>query len=132
MERPAMLLETILKQFSVDLDLSVECDVTTMWRRYEHEGFSFLALTLPRLSDALLQGIESGRFTCPTDFCRHGSLPRFLGGFFKRVFTMDGGLRDNACSDSIFAIRSICDFWKKPQIACSPERNAKAEAKYTA
>lgn len=132
MERPAMLLETILKQFSVDLDLSVERDVTTMWRRYEHEGFSFLALTLPRLSDALLQGIESGRFTCPTDFCRHGSLPRFLGGFFKRVFTMDGGLRDNACPDSIFAIRSVCDFWKKPQIACSPERNAKAEAKYIA
>lgn len=130
MERPAMLLETMLKQFSIDLDLSVERDVATMLRRYEHEGFSFLALTLPKLSDALLQGIELGRFSCPTDFSRHGSLPRFLGGFFKRVFTVDGVLRDDAAADCIFAIRNVCDFWKKPKIACTPDRNEKAERRY--
>lgn len=130
MERPAMLLETILKQFSMDLDLSVERDVAVMRHRFEHEGFSFLSITLPKLSDALLQGIELGRFTCPTDFSSHGSLPRLLGGFFKRVFDKDGILLPQPQPDCIFAIRSICDFWKKPKIACTPDRNEKAEVRY--
>lgn len=130
MERPTMLLRAMLEQFSIDLDLSVERDVATLQRRFEHEGFSFLSITLPKLSDALLQGIESGRFTCPTDFCRHGSLPRFLGGFFNRVFSRDGVLLSNLDPDYIFAIRSICDFWKKPKVACSPAREEAAEAKF--
>lgn len=130
MERPAMLLEARMQQCSLDLDLSVERDIAVMRRRYEHEGFSFVSITLPKLADALLQGIEAGRFTCPTDFCRHGRLPRFLGGFFKRVFSMDGDLLPHPQPDCIDAIRSICDFWKKPKIACTPERNAKAEERY--
>jgi hypothetical protein len=103
-----------------------------MRHRYEQEGFSFLSITLPRLSDALLQGIEAGRFTCPAGFSRHGSLPRFLGGFFNRLFSRDGVLLHSAKAETISSLRQILDFWKKPKIACSPEREALAEAKYIA
>jgi hypothetical protein len=90
MKRPTMLVKAILADARLDLDLSVERDAHTIARRCEHEGVSFLTLTLPTLSDALERGIESGTFTCPTSFSRHGSLPRLLSGFFKRVFTIDG------------------------------------------
>lgn len=132
MERPAMLLEAVLHQCSIDLDLSVERDVKQIRHRYEHEGFSFLALTLPKLSDALLKGIESGHFSCPTDFCSHGRLPRLLGGFFKCVFDSDGVLLQDANPDCIEAIRSICDFWKKPEVPCSQARQEAAEMKFIA
>jgi len=126
MKRPTMLVKALLQDAALDLDLSVERDVQRVEHRCEHEGFSFLAITLPTLSDALERGLESGTFTCPTSFCRHGSLPRFLGGFFKRVFTMDGRLRDDACPNTVFWIRQICRFFKKPKIGCSPDKNRKA------
>ena len=127
MKRPTMLVQAILQQAAMDLDLSVERDVLTLVRRCKHEGLPFLTITLPTLSDALEQGIEAGRFSCPSAFGRHGSLPRFLGGFFKRVFTLDGGLRPDACSECIHSIRQVCRFFKKLSIPCMNERaNAQA------
>ena len=125
-KRPTMLVKAMLQQAALDLDLSVERDQQRVVDRCKHEGLSFLTMTLPSLSDALERGLESGSFTCPTSFSRHGSLPRFLGGFFKRVFAKDGRLLPDACSDTIESIRMICRFFKKPKIACSSKRNAKA------
>nr|UJQ85271.1 MAG: hypothetical protein 3 [Leviviridae sp.] len=125
-KRPTMLVQALLQQAARDLDLSVERDVATLRRRCEHEGLAFLTLTLPVLSDALERGLETGCFSCPSSFARHGRLPRFLGGFFKQVFTMDGALRDEAPADVIFYIRQICRFFKKPKMECSPARNRAA------
>ena len=126
MKRPTMLVEAVLRQAATDLDLSVERDVELVRRRCKHEGLSFLTITLPSLSDALERGIEEGTFSCPTSFSRHGSLPRFLGGFFKRVFALDGKLLLNPCPNVVFYIRQICRFFKKLFIGCSPSRNLKA------
>jgi hypothetical protein len=126
MKRPTMLVKAMLEQLSMDLDLSVERDVQTIVRRCEHEGFSFLTITLPQLSDALERGLEAGTFTCPGNFSRHGSLPRFMGGFFKRVFDKDGSLRDEPCPYTIAGIRQVCRFFKKLKLECSPKRNAQA------
>lgn len=130
MKRPTMLYKALLAQASLDLDLSVERDVATLQHRLEHEGLSFLTITLPKLSDALEQGLEHGRFTCPTDFSRHGSLPRFLGGFFNRVFERSGELRLDAPSDVIYYIRQICRFFKKLKIPCSASRESEAVERY--
>nr|UJQ85862.1 MAG: hypothetical protein 3 [Leviviridae sp.] len=121
-----MLVKAVLQQAALDLDLSVERDCQRIDSRCEHEGLSFLTITLPLLSDALERGLESETFTCPTQFSRHGSLPRFLGGFFKRVFTYDGRLLPDPCPDTVFYIRQICRFFKKLKIECSPKRNLKA------
>ncbi len=121
-----MLVEAILRQASLDLDLSVERDVSTLKRRCEHEGLAFLTLTLPVLSDALERGLETGRFSCPSNFARHGRLPKFLSGFFNRVFTMDGTLRDEAPANVVFYVRQICRLFKKPKMGCSPEKDRAA------
>ncbi len=130
MKRPTMLVEAILRQAEMDLDLSVERDIAVMRRRCEHEGLSFLTITLPSLSDALEKGLEEGRFSCPTSFSRHGSLPRFMGGFFNRVFTRSGELYPHANPDVIFFIRQICRFFKKLKIECSPSRNRAATQRF--
>nr|QDH89538.1 MAG: RNA-dependent RNA polymerase [Leviviridae sp.] len=123
MKRPTMLVQAILRQLSLDLDLSVERDLKRVSDRCEHEGLSFLTITLPQLCDALERGIEVGTFTCPSAFARHGSLPRFLGGFFKRVFKTDGRLLDEPCPYTIAGIRQVCRFFKKLKLACSEKKN---------
>lgn len=122
MKRPTMLIKAILQQAALDLDLSVERDVRTLEHRGEHEGLSFFTITLPQLSDALERGLEAGTFTCPTSFSRHGSLPRFLGGFFKRVFKSDGELLPSPCPECIYYIRQISRFFKKLKMGCSQKR----------
>ena len=127
MKRPPMLIvKAMLADASLDLDLSVERDFERIRSRFEHEGFSFLAITLPQLSDALERGLETGTFKCPTLFSRHRRLPRFMSGFFKRVFDQEGRLREDACPHSVRWIRQICRFWKKPKIGCSKARNRQA------
>jgi len=127
MKRPTMLLvKALLEQLSLDLDLSVERDIQRIVCRYKHEGLSFLTLTLPKLCDALERGIESGTFTCPSEFAKHGSLPRFLGGFFKRVFDKDGRLQKEICPYTILGIRQVCTFFKKVELDCTGSREAAA------
>lgn len=127
MKRPTMLVKALLAQASLDLDLSVERDVSCVERRYRTEGFSFLTITLPQLSDALERGLEAGTFTCPTSFARHGSLPRFMGGFFKRVFERNGRLLPDPCPYAVESIRQVCRFFKKLKTRCSPKRERQAE-----
>jgi len=126
MKRPTMLVQAILHQAAIDLDLSVERDLQTLASRCKHEGLSFLTLVLPKLSDSLEKGLECGLFSCPTNFSRHGRLPKFLSGFFKRVFTLDGVLLDDACPYSIGYIRQICRFFKKPKMECPSRVNEEA------
>jgi len=121
-KRPTMLVKALLEQASLDLDLSVERDVATLQRRCEHEGLSFLTITLPLLSDALERGLEAGTFSCPGQFARQRSLPRFMGGFFKRVFNKDGKLLDNPCAEAICWIRQVARFFKKLKTLCSKSR----------
>jgi len=129
-KRPTMLVEAVLRQAALDLDLSVERDVETIRRRCDHEGFSFLTITLPMLSDALEKGLEHGLLTVPTQFSRNGSLPRLLGGFFRRVFDKEGRLLPEPCSHTVFYVRQISRFMKKLKISCTPEREAQAAAHF--
>jgi len=129
-EIPTMLTMELANELASCQGLSASRDLVAIQDRCKHEGLSFLTITLPLLSDALESGLESGRFTCPTNFRSHESLPRFLGGFFKRVFAPSGELLDSPCVDSIYAIRQICRFQKKLRIACTPSRERAAIRKY--
>ena len=122
MKRPTMLVKALLRQAALDLDLSVERDLQTIANRCEHEGLSFLTITLPQLSDALERGIETGTFKCPLGFSMHRSLPRFLGGFFKRVFDKDGRLLPKVCPETVYWIRQISRFFKKIKKPCTDVR----------
>jgi len=124
-----MLYQAMLAQASIDLEVSTERDNVEIRHRIEHEGLSFLTITLPTLSDSLESGLEAGRFTLPLGFKpyrRKGTLPALLQGLFKRVFDLDGKLLDRVCAESIYWIRQICRFFKKPKIPCSPAREEQA------
>jgi hypothetical protein len=99
-KRPTMLLRVLIEELSAHLGLSAERDVSCLIRRSEHEGLAFMTLTLPLLSDALESGLESGRFSFPSNFSGHGSFPRFLGGFFKSVFSGTGEVLGEPCHES--------------------------------
>ncbi len=133
MNRPTMLFQALLTQVSMELGVSTERDFAVLRNRFEHEGLSFLTITLPKLCDSLEEGLEVGRFTLPNGFKpfrRNGTLPAFLQGLFNRVFDEGGNLLDEACAESILWIRQVTRFFKKPKLLCSPARMGQAVSRF--
>jgi len=99
--------------------LAVRCrtsavrDITTVTDRVEHEGLSFLAITLANYGKAFERWLERG-FVEPwdaTEFTfgsRLTGLPPFLEGFLARVFDAASGvLLDEPSIEAIYAIRQL-------------------------
>jgi len=62
---------------------------------------------------------------------RGGSFPRFLGGFFSRVFDRHSGvLVDDPCTDSIHAIRQLTLMFGKIGLECSDARKLKSVSNF--
>lgn len=135
MKKPTELLGVVLLNEGFYTKLAVERDLREIEDRFEHEGLSFLTITLPVLSDALERGLSEGRIT-PIFFPgfkvrkRGGSLPALLQGFFMRVFDQDGWLLDSPCIDSIRAIRQVTRLFKKVELPCSSARVKQAFERY--
>lgn len=135
MEIPTTLLGQLLREAAICASLSVERDVLEIERRFEHEGMSFLTITLPSLDDALTKGLAEGRIA-PAMFPgfkpwkRGGKLPALLSGFFMRVFDRDGELLDCPCIEAIRTIRQISRTFKKVLLPCSSARINRAFERY--
>lgn len=135
MKIPITLLDKLLLEAGRLVDVSVERDLATIRGRIEHEGMSFLTITLPSLCDALDRGLADGRISPPLfmgfrPLRRSGSLPTLLSGFFIRVFDVDGWLLPSPCIDSIEAIRQVTRFFKKVELPCSAARVKRAYERY--
>jgi hypothetical protein len=100
-------------------------DWKTIARRTEHEGSSFLTITLPAFAKDFDQSLADGyvgdnRFV---SFSRTGGLPRFLGGFLRLVFSSGSGvLLDSPDVMAIRAIRQFCMAFGKLNLPCSEKR----------
>jgi len=107
---------------------SATLDIKTVKRRVEHEGLSFLTITLPDLGKSTQKWIDQGHVGINPSFTTgRGSLPLMLGGFFARVFDRSSGtLLDEPCIDSILAIRQLTLMFGKILLPCSKEREQKA------
>jgi hypothetical protein len=88
-------------------------DITTVTRRFEHEGISFLAISLADYGKAIQKWLDHGqvgpRSDCP-GFHRDKKtgLPRLLGGFLVRVFEPGSGmLLDDPDVEAIIALRLL-------------------------
>jgi len=97
MKSPVALLDSLLTRDFSRLNPGVkglERDFVTVQHRVKHEGTGFLTQALPALDDALIQGLASGRFTCPIGFkkIRGGAIPVFLQGMLSEVFDSLTGL----------------------------------------
>jgi hypothetical protein len=108
-------------------------DINTVLSRVEHEGLSFLTITLPDFGKAIEKWLDLGQVGINSSFRkgRRGDLPLFLGGFLNRVFDRDSGLLlDEPCTDSILALRQLTLMFGKMQMECSPARQAAAVQNY--
>jgi len=108
-------------------------DFKTVLFRSEHEGLSFLTITLPEFGKDFQKSLDQGQVDRRlfSSFKRKGELPRFLGGFLDRVFDRASGrLLDEPCIDSILAIRQLSLMFGKIEIPCSDARVSRAMRAY--
>ncbi len=105
-------------------------DAKTVTARTEHEGISFLGISLAKFGKDLQKGLDRG-FVDHDDFAgfqRSRGLPRFLGGFLDLVFCRETGmLLDEPSIAAISALHQFTSMWAKIEIPCS---DARTEAAY--
>jgi hypothetical protein len=85
-------------------------DFKTVQCRFEHEGSSFLTITLPAFGKDFERSLELGQVdrSLFAGFQWKGCLPRFLGGFTGQVFDRASGrLLDEPSVDAILAVRQL-------------------------
>lgn len=121
MKSPIVLLVSLLNDIG-RLDphaKGLERDIRTLEFRYEHEGISFLTVTLPAFCMAIERGLSEGQFRCPLGFrkLKGSSLPRLFSGLTSNVFDTATGLVketvDEGCLSSIFQLTML---FKKVQM----------------
>jgi len=128
-----LLWSVLLNEFGERCCTSTTLDLQKAKRRVEHEGLSFLTITLPAFCKDFEKSLEEGKVDRDlfTGFQFRGGLPLFLGGFLDRVFDRGSGvLLQDPDIESIFAIRQLTLIFSKILLPCSPEREASAIAGY--
>ncbi len=124
MKSPIALLRSLfsdLKRLNPGVK-GLDRDVVTIEKRFENEGYGFLTIALPALDAALVQGLSSGKFTCPMHFktVPGGTIPRFLSGMFCKVFDpLTGLLVEDPDVGIVKDLRTVLMLFKKTQL--SPE-----------
>lgn len=123
------LLREVLSEEGTMCCTDTRRDWKTITARFEHEGLSFLTITLPAFAKDLQKGLDLGQVTDDLfmGFARTGGLPRFLGGFLRLVFERGSGkLLPEPSIDAIQAIRQITLLYSKIELPCSDARVAAA------
>jgi hypothetical protein len=121
--------DMIAKCTDVHLDVR---DVKTLTSRVEHEGLSFLTITLPTLGQDFEKALASGVIdpTSFRSFRKRGKAPAFLQGVFGQVFDSEGRILDGPSIPAIEGIRQIAFTFKKLEVPCSSLRVDKVLARY--
>lgn len=127
MKSPIALLSSLLNDFS-RLNPGVkglDRDIKTIERRFENEGYGFLAVALPALCDSLVEGLTTGKFTCPPGFRKDpkwGTIPLLFRGMFCEVFEPEtGNLKDAPEQGVLRDLYQVLKLFKKVQVSASNE-----------
>jgi hypothetical protein len=104
-----------------------------MFSRVEHEGDSFLTITLPNYASDFERSLELG--FVPSDaflgFKKRFGLPVFLQGFLHGVFDKSTAvILPSVNTECVRSIRQLCLLFKKVEIPTTPERDRSAAKKY--
>jgi len=108
-------------------------DIKYVSKRVEHEGFSFLTITLPTFGKDIEKCLDRGYVDRDLfkGFPWQAGLPRFLGGFLDLVFDRASGvLLDNPSIDAILVLRQLTLMFNKILLECSNTRVKDAIDKY--
>jgi hypothetical protein len=126
MKSPIALLRSLLSDFK-RLNPGVkglDRDIISIEKRFENEGYGFLTIALPALDAALVRGVSSGKFTCPTGFktLRRGTIPRIFSGMFCKVFdSLSGNLVESPDLGVLKDLRTVLLLFKKTQLSTENE-----------
>lgn len=126
-------LQHVLDDLGTWCCTSTSQDLKTVLARIDHEGLSFLTITLPAFGKAFERSLDEGMVTpgLLSYGGRKGSLPRLLSGFFELVFERSTGrLLDVPSVSAIWAIRQFTLMFAKIALPCTPARERAAMATY--
>ena len=129
MKRLISLHQVIVQELGDRCGISTTRDLKTITRRFEHEGDSFLTITLPGYGKAFERWLDRGQVEIDPDlhFRYRAGTPQFLRGFLSLVFDEnDGRLLDEPSIEAIYAVRQITLMFGKILLPCTPERERKA------
>ncbi len=133
MKSQMVFLQMLCDDVASRCHTSTQRDFIEMSRRVEHEGQSFLTITLPSFANDFHRALDKGGVDSSlfTGFSKKGHLPRFLGGLMSLVFdTGSGQLIDNPSIAAIQSIRQITMAFGKVELKCSDERIQAAYQEY--
>jgi len=126
-------LQVVLQDMEDWCHISTAADLKTISGRVEHEGTSFLTISLADFGKDLQKGLDRGHVAHDLfqGFAWSGGLPRFFSGFLELVFARSTGLLlDDPSVDAIRAVHQITSMFSKIGLECSDERKALAIEKY--
>jgi hypothetical protein len=135
----AVLLTKVVRESGNLCGIDTTQDIKTILSRVEHEGVSFMTITLPTFSKDLQRALDRGYVAedlfRPFNRSKSSKLPKFLGGFLRLVFDEgDGRILDSVdCLEAIDAIRSmlqISGLLKKVELDCTDARINAALLRY--
>lgn len=122
MKSPIVLLRSLWNDFQrLEPDVKgLERDFHTLEKRFENEGYGFLAVALPSLCRALDRGLSEGRFTCPLGLkpVKRGAIPRLFSGMFSEIFEpFTGRLKEAPNVGALKNLRQVLLFFKKIEMS---------------
>lgn len=115
-------------EFGDQCSVSTTRDLQTITRRIEHEGLSFLTITLPQFASDFQKSLADGKVdrNLFQGFTWQAGLPRFLGGFLDLVFDRESGvLVDEPDINAIQAIRQLTLMYGKLELPAADHRRDK-------
>ena len=119
------LLERVLADASTWCSTSTTRDFNTISRRVEHEGLSFLMITLPSFCQDFEESLSIGKIvhTGFRSFAKTKALPHLFKGLLGLVFdAKTGDLIDSPDIHAIYFVRQACLLFKKMSSKCSDAR----------
>lgn len=128
-----MLWKVTAHDMAVRCGTSTTMDLKRVQVRVEHEGLSFLTITLPTFGNGFQKSLDLGYLdrSLFTGFRFRAGLPLFLGGFLDLVFDRGSGrLLEEPDIEAILAIRQLTLMFGKISLPCTPARRRKAMKGY--
>lgn len=127
-----LLLRHVLQDCETYCGTTTTRDFLTISRRVEHEGLSFLTITLGDYASDFERSLEIGTIDPAffRSFSKNGSIPKLFSGMIGQVFDNDGKLLDEPSIAAIFCVRQVCRMFKKILLPCSKERDLAAVEEY--
>jgi len=133
MKSPMLLWKWVAEESAALCCTCATRDVNYVTRRFEHEGMSFLTISLPSFGKDFEKSLDLRKAdrNLFQGFPWQAGLPRFLGGFLDLVFDRRSGVLLNTPSiDAIFSIRQLTLMFGKILLPCSDAREKKAMDDY--